>query len=279
MSKAQKKEDFIGKTYTYLTIIDMLIKNQNSHCKCQCKCGNTTTVILASLKNGHTTSCGCRAIELSTNTKRRIINDFSTLSPQSCYWAGFIFGDGCITRDHELKMCLGQGKETHNHLKKLSYFIFGKDYTNRYKDKCGFSVSSTNIRDGLLQYGIIPRKTHHGILILPKRYQSDFIRGYFDADGWFTTRKTYNKIYQKYYLSLVLGLCSFKRKNLDIINDVLPIKLNITKKSNQKLYEARCQSKKKFIPLIEYLQSNNETIYYEKKWNKIWKYLHSLKKN
>lgn len=58
------KKDIIGKRYGKLIVIEYYgIKQYNSTeqllYKCQCDCGNKTIVAGMSLRNGHTTSCGC----------------------------------------------------------------------------------------------------------------------------------------------------------------------------------------------------------------------------
>lgn len=48
------------KKYNRLTPIKIAYKKDRaSYWLCQCDCGNTTTVREASIKNGHTKSCGC----------------------------------------------------------------------------------------------------------------------------------------------------------------------------------------------------------------------------
>ena len=52
-----RKQDYIGRKFGRLTII----KNTNivGHVECLCDCGNRKTILLASIKSGHTKSCGC----------------------------------------------------------------------------------------------------------------------------------------------------------------------------------------------------------------------------
>lgn len=54
-------QDLSGKRFGKLTAIEVYKKNKNGESiwKCQCDCGNFSNVVCSSLKNGHTTSCGC----------------------------------------------------------------------------------------------------------------------------------------------------------------------------------------------------------------------------
>ena len=50
----------IGNKYGKLTVIDKIRPdNKTTYWKCQCECGNIIYVVGSSLRNGHTTSCGC----------------------------------------------------------------------------------------------------------------------------------------------------------------------------------------------------------------------------
>lgn len=63
----QLENNYLGKTYGYLTVISLNneykkehnIKSKNSYYKCQCKCGNYTTVRINALTSGEIKSCGC----------------------------------------------------------------------------------------------------------------------------------------------------------------------------------------------------------------------------
>ena len=58
----------IGERFGRLTVIDYdhMGKGGNSYWLCKCDCGNNTVVSKCHLKDGHTRSCGCYSIELST---------------------------------------------------------------------------------------------------------------------------------------------------------------------------------------------------------------------
>jgi len=180
---------------------------------------------------------------------RKCINTFKKEDEETNYWAGFLFGDGCI-RKNKLQVCLGIKDVCH--LEKLSYFIFGENFVNRYEDRCHLQVNSEEISRNLRRYGISENKTKSSTLVLPSVGCSDFIRGYFDADGW-VLQKKYKHKNGKYYDKFCLGVCSHLRENLEIINSELPHLGNISKNKNKELYSLRITSKANFIETREFL--------------------------
>lgn len=55
------REDFTGRKYGRLTVINMSHKDKKGkyYWNCICECGNTAVVVGAHLKSGNTKSCGC----------------------------------------------------------------------------------------------------------------------------------------------------------------------------------------------------------------------------
>ncbi len=64
-----KYKGSIGKTFNYLTVnsIEQINKNirPNYYANCTCKCGNEIQVLMASIRNGLTKSCGCIRSDLA----------------------------------------------------------------------------------------------------------------------------------------------------------------------------------------------------------------------
>lgn len=71
-------EKEIGKTYNHLTILELDeekrieqiqrgVKKIRPFFKCQCDCGNICSIRADSVRNGHTTSCGCAKKEAAKN--------------------------------------------------------------------------------------------------------------------------------------------------------------------------------------------------------------------
>ena len=55
--------------------------------RCRCDCGNTTEVVAAKLRNGHTSSCGCLGLERRTAARRK---HGQTGSPEYVVWNNMI---------------------------------------------------------------------------------------------------------------------------------------------------------------------------------------------
>ena len=187
------------------------------------------------------------------NSDRQIVNDFSGDDPATAYWAGFLYGDGCIQKGGQLQVCLSSVDL--DHLIKLSLFICGSDYVCKYDTRCYFQISHENIRNGLAKWGILHDKTKMDTLYnIQTEYMKDFIRGYFDADGWVSIgySKKYGK-YNMYYRRFCVGICSYNIENLEYINQFLPTPGKIHSKKKQILYELRWSSIKKDINVIKFL--------------------------
>jgi DNA-binding transcriptional regulator WhiA len=115
-------------------------------------------------------------------------------SPEKAYWIGFLMADGSIVNQDNRYRRLGLllAQKDKEHLEKFCSFLnwngpiqkriintFGKQYS-----EVKVQVSSKQLVNDLIQYGIIPRKTgQEQIKNIPFRFLRDFIRGYFDGDG------------------------------------------------------------------------------------------------
>jgi hypothetical protein len=53
------KQEYIGKTFGWLTITDIITHDKKLNCLCTCKCGNSVEKGLHAVVSGHTSSCGC----------------------------------------------------------------------------------------------------------------------------------------------------------------------------------------------------------------------------
>jgi hypothetical protein len=186
------------------------------------------------------------------NSDRDIINDFSGDDPATAYWAGFLYGDGCIQKGGQLQVCLSSVDLAH--LIKLSLFICGNDYVCKYDTRCYFQISHEDIRNGLAKWGILHDKTKTGTLDnIKTEYMKDFIRGYFDADGWVSIGYYKNGKYNMYYRKFCVGICSYNIANLEYINQLVPTPGKIKSKKSQVLYELVWSSIKKDISVIKFL--------------------------
>jgi hypothetical protein len=113
---------------------------------------------------------------------------FLDYGPNSCYWAGFLAADGCITDNNTLKLCLHY--DDTSHIQKLRNYLASDNAITSNTDK--YYRSEINIRSDQIcndlrsNFNITPRKSY--TYEFPKSlvnspYLRDFIRGYFDGDG------------------------------------------------------------------------------------------------
>lgn len=117
---------------------------------------------------------------------------FSELDNEKSYYLGFIAADGTVRKErNEIKICLSSiDKDFLENMKnKMESEQKIKTYTtNNGFECCVFTFSSRQIKQDLMQYGIVPNKTYVGISLkkIPQKYQLAFIKGFFDGDGCFS---------------------------------------------------------------------------------------------
>lgn len=145
---------------------------------------------------------------------------FDTITPESAYWIGFLFADGCITDGGGAgapQLMLGLASKDRGHVEKFRAFcksthaIIDKTYdsclpgastpTVRYSSS--FSVRSQKYADALRRWGMIAKK---GVLRCPSKEienSADFWRGCIDGDGTVRVVKDH-KGHDYRYASLIL---------------------------------------------------------------------------
>lgn len=66
-----QRDDFIGKQFGRLRVIDFAGIDKCGHARwlCECDCGNIVVKLGTNLKRGLTTSCGCRRVEVAREQK------------------------------------------------------------------------------------------------------------------------------------------------------------------------------------------------------------------
>lgn len=140
------------------------------------------------------------------------VHFFSTYTPESCYWAGFIMADGCI-RNTTLHIKLANKDRLHLqkflNCIKSNYPINGKIYSYINISGQWFLNDLSN------NFGITKRKTFTTKFPnIPASMESHFIRGLLDGDGCITitTCPTINFIGT---IELMTSLAN-KFKNLNI---------------------------------------------------------------
>ena len=135
--------------------------------------------------------------DASASRRKCTLNEaaFDALTPESLYWIGFIFADGCVFRKTATCACLTvRLSETDiGHIEKLARFLGSSHKIGVYRRKetraeyagsrrtCGISVQSVRIADRLYGVGWLPN-----LGSTPAPYlcsSADFWRGVIDGDG------------------------------------------------------------------------------------------------
>jgi intein/homing endonuclease len=156
---------------------------------------------------------------------------FSKLTEESAYWAGFIAGDGSISKKrHNIKIRLNIKDDQHinkfieavNTSNKKYYYKkcrVGKYWNNPASQICVYSKQMLN---DLKLYGIGPCKsfTLKFPNNLPKNMVNHFIRGIFDADGCISYHRIINKVYPMFVFVGTHSICKNIAKYLNIHNKI-----------------------------------------------------------
>ena len=121
-----------------------------------------------------------------------VLRIFETIdTEEKAYWLGFLYADGSVSStDNRIE--LGLAEKDLRHIEKFRDFIgIQNKISYRASTKSyRYAFRSISCKADLIKQGCVPKKS----LILnfpteyqvPKNFVKDFIRGYFDGDGWFT---------------------------------------------------------------------------------------------
>lgn len=189
---------------------------------------------------------------------------FMDFSEGSCYWAGFLAADGCITNGY-IKVCLNYDDTAH--LEKFKVFI-GSNHSitsntdKYYRSELGFKNSQI-VEDLEVNYNIVPRKSlNYRLPKIPEKYLRHFIRGYFDGDGCICESfSNINSSTASLYTTIV-GSGLFIDELYNIINKTLDIRGTVATKDNNVKTMKYC-TKASFI-LLDYLYKDS-TVYLDRK--------------
>lgn len=114
-------------------------------------------------------------------------------SKDKAYFLGLLMSDGYIQSNlynKEIGIAL---KESDKYiLDKLNSYISPNKTVSKYKASYKWKVISPEMYNDLTQYGITENKSHTEFIYpnIPKEYDRDFIRGYFDGDGCISIKST-----------------------------------------------------------------------------------------
>ncbi|MER7587201.1 hypothetical protein ABTW72_06660 [Micromonospora sp. NPDC127501] len=108
---------------------------------------------------------------------------FDLLTPEACYWLGFLFADGCVTyrTGHLPQISVGLAQRDREHLASLRTFLGSTSSISAPSPthgSCQFSVRSTRLAERMVALG-----RYDGPLDERLTESRDFWRGVVDGDG------------------------------------------------------------------------------------------------
>lgn len=202
---------------------------------------------------------------------------FSAYSKLSCYWAGFIAADGCISsRKNGIRfLTISLKKEDEEHLKYFIQHIDGNNLkiVNRtVKNKNGIFpyvsviLYSDKICDDLQNnFNIYKNKTKNleFPVKVPKKFLVDFIRGFIDGDGCLSITSDKRTV--------VIRLSYVGRKTfINMCANALGINFYIHKVKNKEYYIISYSSINSIFAIVVAGYFNKNNFCLERKRNKLF---------
>lgn len=193
------------------------------------------------------------------NFNQRIFKNCDT--PEKAYWLGYLMADGHIDKNRSVSLVSKDKElmEKWNKFLKVDYPMMlerGKYYRLR--------AHSTKMVADLAQYGIVPHKTgNECIKNIPPRFYGQFIRGYFDGDGYFGMDKksgvftlvSSSKVFLKRIQTVLVAICDVGKPKIRV-HGVNTQCFSLTYKGNRQLKR-----------IYEYLY-DKATVYLNRKKNR-----------
>lgn len=185
-------------------------------------------------------------------------NAFNKFSKEMAYWLGFIAADGNISLDKYLRpnrLTVGLSSKDESHLLKLRTFLQSTHPIVKKKIKDGkyetttLRIASRRLCQKLFNLGIVDKKSL--ILLwpkIPKKYEADFTRGYFDGDGSLTIRKD-----TKFPVVVILG-------TMDILSNIIKIancKGSIRQHNKSNVFRIYYHGNKSAKGFLDYIYKNS----------------------
>lgn len=157
---------------------------------------------------------------------------FKEITERSAYYLGFIYADGNIYKKSDKHSWRVTLEIKDSDIEILENFSIGNKINyNPKKNSVYMSITSNEIAEDLMKYGITSKKTKSCVFPtnIPDEFIHHFIRGYFDGDGGFGIYTKYNR--------LVAYICGTK-PFLEKLGSYLPCKYTIRDTKNG-IYEIR----------------------------------------
>lgn len=188
-------------------------------------------------------------------------NAFDCQTKASAYWLGFLMADGSVNRS---TISIEIHQKDIKQLDNFNTFLSSNYPIQKSRKKCyRLDITSKPLVEKLNEIGIVQNKTQKNIFPqINESYTNHFIRGFFDGDGWLTSRKTNQK-----YLIFDFGFSSNSYLFLYYIKSWFELQLgkkcqkiiNKTNKHSHSCYQFAIAGKSKFIQAGELLYKDSKT--------------------
>lgn len=190
------------------------------------------------------------------------------------YWLGFIYADGCVTKDKS-SLILDLSEKDSLQLERLNQCMLSnyeiKHYTEKGLNYVRIKINSRKLCRDLIDKGCPPHKTH--ILKFPTTEQvpndliKHFIRGYFDGDGCIYAKMRNSKSRKNLALYTEFNILGTKELLEGIAKSLPTDSISIYKRKNKSVFTLRVYGKNDIINIMNYMYSNAK-IYMQRKYEK-----------
>jgi len=198
--------------------------------------------------------------------KRRKFRRQYVWSPKIAYGVGLMASDGCLQSDgRHLDLTSKDIEQLENFSRSIGRLL---PISNK-QDAFRLQFSDVAYYDFLLEIGLTPRKSHTiGILKIPNKLYSHFLRGLFDGDG--TTYGYYDKRWRSSFMYYI-GFASASKEFLEFISERNSSIIKTTKKklSNSKNTFLLMYGKKDSNKIYKSIYKNANGLYLSRKRDKI----------
>lgn len=198
---------------------------------------------------------------------------FDNITPDACYWIGFLYGDGNCTCENKIRVALTN--TDYQQLVRFRNFISNDTRPIKYfecngKPYCGFEFRSCHMHKTLSRFELTKRKENRGRLNIALM-NKDFFRGLFDADGSFY----YDGRNKEHLFAEITGHMAVLKsiKELLVFNNVISDKKKIVK--NGSVFRIRL-AKADTIKLINWMYADSPRYYLSRKYTLAKCYLDRL---
>lgn len=203
---------------------------------------------------------------------------FDTLTSDSAYWIGYLYGDGNCTRENRIRLCcaekdkeliIGFRSFVGSIDKPIKHFLNNGKYP-----AVSFEVGSWKMKKTLSKYSLNKRKEQRGYLnidLLQDEIAPHFIRGLFDADGCFY----YDGLHKNNLFAEITGYMPILHsiKSILVRHKVISEKKKIVK--NGSVFRIR-MAKGDCFRLIKFLYGDNPRYFLRRKYGIAKSYLDRL---